>query len=91
MSEELCEESIIPSGAFDFALDGALFVIGFDDVEGELAQEGEVLRAVAGAVSGSILAHGNIEHPVEVVFDMANFYNLLHFRGDRIYLILEEI
>ncbi len=55
MSEELCEESIISSGAFDFALDGALFVIGFDDVEGELAQEGAVLRAVPGAVRA--LAH----------------------------------
>ena len=69
MSEELCEEGIIPSGAFDFALDGAFVVIGFDDVEGELAQEGEVLGAVADAVSGGVLAHGDIKHPVEIVFD----------------------
>lgn len=70
------DEGIEPSGACVLAADGDAGSGGFADVEGELAQDGEVfggvILAVAGvilAVAGAILVEGGIEHPVEAILD----------------------
>ena len=50
-------------------MEGSFVGVGLDDVEGDLAQEGEVLGSVSGAVSGGVFSHRHVERPVEVVLD----------------------
>ena len=69
MADESEEEGIVPSGAFDFAFDGPLVGVLAEEVEGELSQESEVLRGVVGAASHAVLVEGDIEDPVQLVFD----------------------
>ena len=69
MGEEGEQEAVVPSGPLSFALDRCLFGMLPHDVEGELADESEVLRAVIGAASSGIFTKGDIEHPMELVFD----------------------
>src|SRR5262245_7811625 len=63
------EEHIVPSGLFDFSSDGSLVWVGSQEVESDLAQDGDVLRPVVFAISGAILVEDHVEDPVELVLD----------------------
>ena len=69
LSDEFGEEVVAPAGTFEFASEGALGVFSANEIEGEVAQDGEVLRAAIEAVSRLILVHDDIEGPVEAVLD----------------------
>lgn len=69
MPEEGGEEGVVPSGSFDFAFDGALVGVGAQGIEGEFAQDGEVLGGVVRAAARGVLVEVDIEHPVELVLD----------------------
>ena len=66
----MCEVVRIPSGALalsrqaDFARG-----IGAEQVQGETAQEGEVVRGIVQADSTGILAEGHVQAPMQAVFD----------------------
>src|SRR3954454_18215009 len=69
LGKESGEEEVVPCGAFELALHRALGGFGLGEVEGEAAQEGEVLGATVLAVPGPILIHGDVEHPMQPVLD----------------------
>lgn len=46
MAEGSHEEGIVPACALDFAPQGSAIGVGSQDVEGESAQDGEVLRSM---------------------------------------------
>src|SRR5512134_2496687 len=69
LGKERGEEMVVPCGAFEFKARGALGFFCADDVEGDVAEDGEVLWAVVLAVAGIVLVHGDIEHPMEGVFN----------------------
>lgn len=54
---------------FSFAADGDVWAGASEDVEGELAEDGEVLGAVVLAVAGAVLVEDGVEDPVEAVLD----------------------
>lgn len=58
LAEDGSGEGVGPSGAFAFAADGDAGPRGFEDAEGEFAQDGEVFRGVILAVAGAILVEG---------------------------------
>ena len=61
---------MIPSGVLLFTFEAALFGgVAVEDVQGEVAQEGEVFGGVAGAHAALILGEGHIERPVQLVLD----------------------
>ena len=61
---------MVLGGDFLFGADAALFGgVLAEEVEGHVAQGGEVGGGVAGAHAAFIFAQGDIEHPVEGVFD----------------------
>jgi hypothetical protein len=62
-------EVVGPSGAFAFSADRELRAGGSQNVEGEPAEDGEVLGAGVGAVAGAVLVEGDVEDPIEAVFD----------------------
>jgi len=41
----------------------------FEQVEGKPVDEGEVLSSVAGTLAAQVFAEGDVEYPVEFVFD----------------------
>src|SRR5206468_78996 len=63
------EEAVVPSGALDLAFDGPLVGMLADEVEGELSDEGKVLRSVVLAATDSVFGEGDVEDPVELVLD----------------------
>ena len=61
---------MVPGGDFLFGADAALFGgVLAQEVEGHVAQGGQMGGGVAGAHAAFIFAQGDIEHPVEGVFD----------------------
>jgi hypothetical protein len=69
LAEDGSGELVGPTGSFSFASDGDVFSGGLEDVEGELAQDGEVCGTMILAVAGAIFVEGCVEHPVEAVLD----------------------
>src|SRR5688572_31687038 len=63
------KEHVVPSGLFDFSSDGSLVWVGSQEVESDLSQQGDVLRPVVFAISGTVLVEDDVEHPVELVLD----------------------
>jgi hypothetical protein len=54
---------------FRFPADRDIGTRGAQEVEGELAQDGEVLGALVPAVAGAVLIEAGVEHPVQRVPD----------------------
>src|SRR5450830_949886 len=69
LEDELSEEFVAPSCFFEFASPGDFCGFPGDDVQGDVAQDGEVFGAIVEAVSGFVLVHGHVEHPMEAVLD----------------------
>src|SRR5215469_6183105 len=67
MSDEGEKEAVVPTCAFDFAFDGPLVGMLADEVEGELSDQGEVLRGVVHSASAGVFLEIDVEHPVELV------------------------
>jgi len=69
MADCLQKESIIPSGAFDFAAYRGLQGKRLQDVKRDLSQESKILGRVVFPRSTPILGELDIEHPVQLIFD----------------------
>ena len=69
VEEEFAEVVLGEGGAEEAFADAALVVMGLDALEGDFAQEGEVLRGEALAGAGGIFQEGDIQMPVELVLD----------------------
>lgn len=69
MREDFQEEVVAPAGAQDFVVGRHLGGMGLKQVEGGLAQDGEVLGPVAEDGAGLVLAEGDVEAPMQVVLD----------------------
>jgi hypothetical protein len=69
MAEDLHEESIVPASALDFAPQGGSIWVSSQDVEGEPAQNGEVLGSMVAARTVVVLGKMDVEHPMELVLD----------------------
>src|SRR5436190_12201719 len=69
MAEGFHEEGIVPAGAFDFAPYGCGVGVGSQDVEGEPAQNGEVLGSIVLPRPIAILGEMDVKHPMELVLD----------------------
>ena len=69
LSQQVCEEGVVPSCAFDFSSVRDFGFFGVENVEGHVAQDGEIVGSVVEAVSGLILVHGDVQHPMEAVLD----------------------
>jgi len=77
MSDKRSEEFVIPARLFNFPADGGLVGVRSQEVESDLAQEGNVLRAVVLAVSGGVLAEVDIQNSMQFAFDLPmGSYNL---------------
>lgn len=51
LSEQGGEESVVPGGAFDFAAVGNSGFLGIEDIDGQVAEDGEVVRPLVEPVS----------------------------------------
>src|SRR5580698_4252094 len=69
MGEERGEEGVVPSCSLDLAFDGALVWVLSQGVEGELSDEGEVLRGMILSASVGVFGEADVENPVELVLD----------------------
>jgi hypothetical protein len=69
MAEERGEKAVVASGPLDFGFYGALFGMLAQGVERHFPDDSEVLRGVVLAGAGGIFEQGDVEHPVELVFD----------------------
>lgn len=60
----------VPARREEVVLEADLFgALLFEESEGDVVKDGEVLRRVAGADAGRVLIHGHVEDPVEAVLD----------------------
>ena len=64
MSKELEEEALIPRGELHFAPDGSIIGMSSQDVEGDAAQDGKVLRTVILSGAGVVFVKDHVEGPV---------------------------
>ena len=69
LAEDLEQILRVPRGSFAPALDGSLVGGLSHQIEGEMADNGHVPGAVAGAEARLVLIEGHIEGPVQVIFD----------------------
>jgi hypothetical protein len=69
MSKEFEEEVFSPSSEFHFAGGGSWVGMGFEDVEGHSADDGEVLRRIVLSGAGVVFVEDDVEGPVAVVLD----------------------
>ncbi len=60
----------IPSGDFASEFDGSLVIGVSHDVDSEVPNDRHVLGAVAFSDAGEVFFEGDIENPVEGVFDL---------------------
>ena len=68
--EQFEEVGIVPAGPQALGLDADLEgVILAQEIEGDMAQHGEVLRGVAHPYAALVLAEGDVEHSVQAVLD----------------------
>ena len=59
----------VPGGSLSTRLDRALVFCVADQIDGEVADDGHVLGAVAFAQAGEVLLEGYVERPMQVVLD----------------------
>jgi hypothetical protein len=64
MSKELEEEALIPCSELHFAPDRSIVGVGSQDVEGDAAQDGKVLRPVILSGAGVVFVKDHVEGPV---------------------------
>ena len=64
MSKELKEEALVPCSKLHFAGNGSIIGVGSQDVEGDAAQDGKVLRPVVLSGPRVILVEDYVEWPV---------------------------
>src|SRR5437660_11835270 len=69
MTEDCQEEGIVPASALDSASQGGSIWMSSQDVEGEPAQNGEVLGSMVAARAVGVLGKMDVEHPMELVLD----------------------
>ena len=69
LSEDFGEECVLPSGPLDLDAQGALGRLLADEIEGHVAEDGEVVGAVVEAIAGVVLVHDDVEAPVQGVLD----------------------
>src|SRR5581483_839814 len=67
--EQAGEVVWVEGGLEAFGREAALGGVGAQEVEGDLAQQREVARAVAGADPAAVLAERDIQDPVQAVLD----------------------
>src|SRR5579871_1585185 len=68
--QDLEKESVIPAGFEAFGLDAQAFgLLLAQEVEGEMAEHGEIRGGVTGPDPAVVLAEGDVQRPVELVFD----------------------
>src|SRR5690606_40084443 len=67
--EHLKQESIVPASDLPSASDTRRALGPLEQVQGEVADHGEVLRSVARAHAAVVLAEGDVEHPVQLVLN----------------------
>ncbi|CCV05727.1 hypothetical protein MESS2_1650010 [Mesorhizobium metallidurans STM 2683] len=67
--QELSEVGVVPSGALELTAQGAFGGVFLHDVDGHVAQNGEVVWTVAQSAPVLILVHDDIEAPVQTVLD----------------------
>ena len=64
---EVEEEGIVPSGTLDLLAHGDARRAGSDDVEGEAAKDGEILRPMVVSGPVGILVEVDVEYPLYAV------------------------
>src|ERR1700755_51000 len=70
VAEEFEEECIVPPGALELAAQGDCRVgVGLGDVESQTPEHGQVGRSVVLAIAGKVLVEGDVERPVQAIFD----------------------
>jgi hypothetical protein len=67
--EQVGEVIWVPSGDFSAQLEASFVLSGSDEVDGEMCDDGHVLRAVAFSVTGLVFAKDHVQHPMQPVFD----------------------
>ena len=60
---------MVPAGVELFGADAALLgLVGFEKVQRQAPQGGQILRGVPGARPAFVFAHLHVEHPVQLIF-----------------------
>ena len=67
--EDTSEFGRVPSGQLAHGLDGSPALSGADEVDGEVADHRHVAGAMSTPEARLILFEGDVEHPVQAVFD----------------------
>ena len=61
---------MVPARRETFVLDAELLgPLLFEEIKGDVVEDGEVLRRIAGPDPRLILVQGDVEDPVETIFD----------------------
>jgi len=69
MAEGLHKEGIVPASTLDFEANGLAIGVGSQDVEGQPAQNGEVLWSIVLSRAVGVLGKMDVEHPMKPVLD----------------------
>src|SRR5258708_21846090 len=69
MAEGCQKEGIVPTSALDFAPQRSCIWVSSQDVEGEPAQNGDVLGSMVATRAVAVLGEMHVEHPMELVLD----------------------
>src|SRR3954454_15145048 len=69
LGEDFGEERVLPSCPLDLDAQGAFGGLLADEIEGHVAEDGEVVGTVIQAVSGIVFVHDDVEAPVQAVLD----------------------
>src|ERR1041385_3877292 len=69
VAEEVEEEGIFPTGAFDLLANGDAGRVGSNDIDRGAPQDSEVVGTIVFSGSRGVFAEDDIEHPVKLVFD----------------------
>ncbi|MBB4364140.1 hypothetical protein GGD65_005198, partial [Bradyrhizobium sp. CIR18] len=67
MAEGGQEECVVPASALDFTPEGSAIRVGSQNIEGEPAQNGEILGGVVTARAVAILSEMDVENPMELI------------------------
>ena len=68
-SQEAGEVGFVPTGSLDLSAERAFLTVFLHDVQDHVAGNGEMLGAVTQPASVLILVHGDVEPPVQAIFD----------------------
>jgi hypothetical protein len=76
LSEDFGEECVLPSGPLDLDAQGTLGRLLADEIEGHVAEDGEVVGAVVEAIAGVVLVQDDVEAPVQGVVSRPEGFHL---------------